>query len=45
MLSKKEKIIGKIVKKNYNNDLEEVLEKKLFDETCKKIFSLVFYIK
>ena len=43
MLSKKEKIIGKIVKKNYNNDLEEVLEKKLFDEHAKNLLLSILY--
>lgn len=43
MLSKKEKIIGKIVKKNYNNELEEVLEKKLFDEHAKNLLLSILY--
>ena len=43
MLGKKEKIIGKIVKKNYNNELEEVLEKKLFDEHAKNLLLSILY--
>ena len=43
MLNKKEKIIDKIVKKNYNNELEEVLEKKLFDEHAKNLLLSILY--
>ena len=35
MLQKKKSLLEKIVKKDYNNELEEVLEKKQFDENVK----------
>lgn len=43
MRSKKEKFLGKIVKKDYNNQLEEVLEKKLFDENAKNLLLSILY--
>lgn len=43
MQKKKEKFLDKIVKKNYNNELEIVLEKKSFDENAKNILLSVLY--
>lgn len=43
MQKKKEKIINKIVKKNYNNELEHVLENKSFDENTKNILLSILY--
>ena len=40
---KKEKLLDKIVIKNYNNELEEVLEKKNFDENTKSILLNILY--
>ena len=40
---KKEKIFNKIVKKNFNNELEHVLEHKSFDENTKNILLSVLY--
>ena len=37
MQKKKEKLLNKIVKKDYNNELETILEKKSFDETAKNL--------
>lgn len=43
MQKKKDKLLDKIVKKNYNNQLEEVLEKKYFDENVKSILLSILY--
>ena len=43
MQKKKEKLLEKIVKKNYNNELEEILEKKYFDESTKNILLNLLY--
>ena len=43
MQKKTDKILEKIVKKNYNNELEEVLEKKLFDENTKSNLLSILY--
>lgn len=43
MQKKKDKFLDKIVKKNYNNELEEVLEKKSFDENTKNILLNILY--
>ena len=36
-MTKKEKLIDKLVKKDYNNDLEEILTKKHFQEEVKNL--------
>ena len=43
MQKKADKILEKIVKKNYNNELEEVLEKKLFAENTKSNLLSILY--
>lgn len=43
MQKKKEKLLDKIVIKNYNNELEEVLEKKNFDENTKSLLLNILY--
>ena len=43
MQKKKEKFLEKIVKKDYNNELELVLEQKSFDENTKNILLTVLY--
>lgn len=43
MQKKTDKILEKIVKKNYNNQLEEVLEKKLFDANTKSNLLSILY--
>lgn len=43
MQKKTDKIIDKLVKKDYNNQLEEVLEKKSFDESTKNILLSILY--
>lgn len=43
MQSRKEKLLNKIVKKNYNNELEEVLEQKYFDENVKSNLLNILY--
>ena len=43
MQNKKEKLIEKIVKKNYNNELEEILENKEFEENVKNLLLNLFY--
>ena len=43
MQKKKEKFLDKIVKKDYNNELEIVLEQKSFDENTKNILLTVLY--
>ena len=43
MQKKTDKLLEKIVKKDYNNELEEVLEKKYFDENVKSILLSILY--
>ena len=43
MQKKKDKLLEKIVKKNYNNELEEILDKKLFDENVKNNLLNILY--
>ena len=43
MQKKKENLLGKIVKKNYNNKLEEVLEHKNFSEHTKSLLLSMLY--
>ena len=43
MQKKKEKFLDKIVKKNYNNELELLLETKPFDENTKNILLTILY--
>lgn len=43
MQKKKEKLIKKLVKKDYNNELEMILEKKAFDENAKNILLNILY--
>ena len=43
MQKKKEKFLGKLVKKDYNNQLEMILEKKTFDETAKNLLLNILY--
>lgn len=43
MQKKTDKFFDKIVKKNYNNELEEVLEKKYFDENVKNLLLTILY--
>lgn len=38
------KIFDKIVKKNYNNELEEILEKKYFAENVKSTLLSMLYL-
>ena len=40
---KTDKLFEKIVKKDYNNELEKVLEKKYFDENVKSILLSILY--
>ena len=40
---KTEKFLEKIVKKDYNNELEKVLEKKSFDENTKSMLLSILY--
>ena len=40
---KKEKFLNKIVKKDYNNELEMILEKKSFDESAKNLLLSILY--
>ena len=42
-MTKKEKLIDKLVKKDYNNDLEEVLVKKNFEEEVKNLLLDIMY--
>ena len=42
-LTKKEKLIDKFVKKDYNNDLEEVLAKKNYPEEVKNLLQDSLY--
>ena len=43
MQKKTDKFLDKIVKKNYNNELEKVLEKKAFDENTKNMLLSILY--
>lgn len=43
MQKKTDKFIEKLVKKNYNNELEEILEKKNFDANTKSILLNILY--
>ena len=43
MQKKKEKFLDKVIKKNFNNELELVLEKKNFDENVKNILLTILY--
>lgn len=43
MPKKKENILGKIVQKDYNNELEKVIETKDFDEDVKNLLLGIFY--
>lgn len=43
MQKKNENFLDKIVKKDYNNELEKVLEKKLFNEDVKSILLSILY--
>ena len=43
MPKKKENILGKIVRKDYNNELEKVLETKDFDEDVKNLLLSILY--
>ena len=40
---KTDKFLEKLVKKNYNNELEEILEKKNFEENTKSILLNILY--
>ena len=40
---KTDKFLDKIVKKDYNNELEKVLEKKYFDENVKSMLLSILY--
>lgn len=42
-MTKKEKLLDKLVKKDYNNDLEEVLAKKKFEEEVKNLLLDIMY--
>ena len=42
-MTKKEKLLDKLVKKDYNNDLEEVLAKKNFEEEVKNLLLDIMY--
>lgn len=43
MQNKNDNLLDKLVKKNYNNELEKVLEKKYFDENTKSILLSIMY--
>ena len=43
MQKKKEKLLNKIVKRDYNNELESILEKKTFDENAKNLLLNILY--
>ena len=43
MQKKKDKFLEKIVKKNYNNELEEILETKSFEENVKNLLLSILY--
>ena len=40
---KSDNLLDKIVKKDYNNKLEEILEKKYFDESVKSLLLSMLY--
>lgn len=40
---KSDKFLNKIVKKDYNNELEKILEKKYFDENTKSMLLSILY--
>lgn len=42
-MQKKEKFLNKIVKKDYNNELETILESKKFDENAKNLLLNILY--
>lgn len=42
-MTKKEKLLDKLVKKDYNNDLEELLAKKDFEEEVKNLLLDIMY--
>lgn len=43
MQKKTDKLLDKIVKRDYNNELEKVLEKKIFDENTKSMLLSILY--
>ena len=43
MQKKNDKLLDKIVKKDYNNELEKILEKKVFSENAKSILLSILY--
>ena len=43
MLKNKENLLDKIVKKDYNNELETILEEKEFEENAKSILLSILY--
>ena len=43
MQKRKDKFLDKIVKKDYTNELEKVLEKKYFDENTKSLLLSILY--
>ena len=43
MQKKNDNFLDKIVKKDFNNELEQVLEKKHFDENVKNVLLDIFY--
>lgn len=43
MIQKKKNLLEKIVKKDYNNELEKILEKKQIDENVKSTLLTIFY--
>ena len=43
MPKKKENLLGKIVQKDYNNELEKDIETKDFDEVVKNLLLSIFY--
>ena len=43
MLAKKENFLDKIVKKDYQNELEKILEEKDFSENAKSILLSIMY--
>lgn len=43
MQKKKEKLLDKMVKRDYNNELESILEKKIFDENAKNLLLNILY--
>ena len=43
MLAKKQNFLEKIVKRNYNNELEKLLEEKQFEENAKSTLLNILY--